>query len=97
MVKLKGTSLYPNAIIDELNSIPQVANFVVELEQNELGLDEVIVRAMLHGENAQTIVLDRLKDKLRVKPRLILASNEEINGLKFNENERKPKILIDKR
>ena len=97
MVKLKGTSLYPNAIIDELNAIPEVANFVVELHSNELGLDEVVVKALLRGENAEAKVLEKLSGKLRVKPRLILASNEEINLLKFDENERKPKILIDRR
>ncbi|MGB0917024.1 MAG: phenylacetate--CoA ligase family protein [Flavobacteriales bacterium] len=97
MVKLKGTSLYPNAIIDELNSIDEVANFVVELHSDENGLDEVIVKAVLHGENAVANVLDKLSGKLRVKPRLILSGNDEINRLKFNENERKPKILIDLR
>jgi phenylacetate-CoA ligase len=97
MVKLKGTSLYPNAIIEELNAIPEVANFVVELHSDELGLDEVVVKALLRGENAESKVLEKLNGKLRVKPRLILASNEEINKLKFNENERKPKILIDRR
>ncbi|MFT4981485.1 MAG: phenylacetate-CoA ligase [Bacteroidia bacterium] len=97
MVKLKGTSLYPNAIIDELSSISEVNNFVVELHSDENGLDEVIVKAVLHGENAVSNVLDKLSGKLRVKPRLILSSNDEINRLKFNENERKPKILIDLR
>ncbi len=97
MIKLKGTSIYPNAIIDELNAMPEVINFVIELKTNELGLDEVVVRALLKGENAQTIVLDQLADKLRVRPRLILSSNDEINELKFNENERKPKVLIDLR
>jgi len=97
MIKLKGTSLYPNAIIDELNSMKEVVNFVIELRSNDLGLDEVIVRAMLKGEDAQTTVLDRLSDRLRVRPRLILATNDEINNLKFNENERKPRILVDKR
>lgn len=97
MIKLRGTSLYPNAILDELNAIPEVANFVVELHSDELGLDEVVVRALLRGENAESKVLERLSGKLRVKPRLILATQEEINALKFDENQRKPKILIDRR
>lgn len=97
MIKLKGTSIYPNVIIDELNAMKEVVNFVVELQSNELGLDDVIIRATLKGENAQTTVLDQLSDKLRVRPRLILTTSDEINALKFNENERKPKILIDRR
>lgn len=97
MVKLKGTSLYPNAIIDELNAMSEVDNFIIELHSDENGLDEVIIKAMLHGENAVSSVLEKLSGKLRVKPRLILTGNDEINRLKFNENERKPKILIDLR
>lgn len=97
MIKLKGTSLYPNAIIDELNAMKQVVNFVIELRSDELGLDEVVIKALLQGENAQTNVLEHLSGKLRVKPRLILATNEEINRIKFDENERKPRILIDQR
>lgn len=97
MIKLKGTSIYPNVIIDELNAMKEVVNFVVELQSNELGLDDVIIRATLKGENAQITVLDQLSDKLRVRPRLILTTSDEINALKFNENERKPKILIDRR
>lgn len=97
MVKLKGTSLYPNSIIDELNSMNQVVNFVIELHSTEIGTDEVVIKALLKGENAQTNVLETLSGKLRVKPRLILSTNEEINAIKFNENERKPKILVDLR
>jgi phenylacetate-CoA ligase len=97
MIKLKGTSLYPNAIIDELNALDEVVNFVIELRSTEIGTDEVVVKALLKGENAQTNVLDVLGGKLRVKPRLILSTNEEINAIKFNENERKPKILVDLR
>ena len=97
MLKLKGTSLYPNAIVDELNTMKEVDNFVIELHSDENGLDEVIIKAMLRGENAVASVLEKLKGKLRVKPRLILTGNDEINRLKFNENERKPKILIDLR
>lgn len=97
MVKLKGTSLYPNAIIDELNACAEVANFVVELHSDELGLDEVVVKATLRGENAEAKVLERLSGKLRVRPRLILTPNDEINALKFDDNERKPKVLIDRR
>ncbi|MFC2176454.1 phenylacetate--CoA ligase family protein [Bacteroidota bacterium] len=97
LIKFKGTSLYPNAIIDELNAMKEVVNFVIELESNEMGLDEVILRVALRGENAEKKVKDRLADKLRVKPRVILSDKEAINKIKFNDNDRKPKILIDNR
>lgn len=97
LLKFKGTSLYPNAIIDELNQLKEVAAFIVEVQRDELGLDEVILRLSLRGENAAEIVRQQLASKLRVTPRIILAEREEIDRLRFNENDRKPKIFIDRR
>jgi len=97
LIKFKGTSLYPNAIIDELNTMKEVTNFVVELESNAMGLDEVVLRVSLRGENAEEKVREQLASKLRVRPRLILADKDEVNKLKFNDNDRKPRILVDYR
>lgn len=97
LIKFKGTSLYPNAIIDQLNAMKEVTNFIVELQSNEDGLDEVVLRVSLKGENAEQKVREGISSRLRVTPRIILTDKDEINRMKFNENERKPKILIDKR
>jgi phenylacetate-CoA ligase len=97
LLKFKGTSLYPNAIIDLLAHMREVSSFVVEVERDELGLDEVILRLSLRGENAEERVREEMASKLRVTPRIILADREEIDRLRFNENERKPRLLIDRR
>jgi len=97
LLKFKGTSLYPNAIIDELNTMKEVAAFIVEVHRDELGLDEVILRMALRGENASERVRDQISAKLRVSPRIILTDKEEIDRLRFNENDRKPKVFFDKR
>jgi phenylacetate-CoA ligase len=97
LLKFRGTSLYPNAIIDELNTLHEVVAFVVEVHSDELGLDEVLLRIALRGEDAATKVKDHLASKLRVSPRIILADKAEIDRLKFDDNERKPRVFFDKR
>jgi phenylacetate-CoA ligase len=97
LLKFKGTSLYPNAIIDELNTMKEVSAFIVEVHSDELGLDEIILRVALRGENAAEKVKDQMGAKLRVSPRIILTDKEEIDRMRFNENDRKPKIFFDKR
>jgi len=97
LLKFRGTSLYPNAIIDELNTLHEVIAFVVEVHSDELGLDEVLLRIALRCEDAATKVKDHLASKLRVSPRIILADKAEIDRLKFDDNERKPRVFFDKR
>lgn len=97
LLKFKGTSLYPNAIIDELSHMREVSSFVVEVQRDELGLDEVILRLALRGENAEETVKRQLAAKLRVTPRIILSDREEIDRMRLNENERKPRVFFDRR
>jgi len=97
LLKFKGTSLYPNAIIDLLSHMREVSTFVVEVERDELGLDAVVLRLALRGENAEERVWEELTSKLRVRPRIILSDREEIDSMRFNENDRKPKIFFDRR
>jgi phenylacetate-CoA ligase len=97
LLKFKGTSLYPNAIIDLLSHMREVSTFVVEVQRDELGLDEVILRLALRGENAEERVREEMTSKLRVSPRIILNDREEIERMRFNENDRKPKLFFDRR
>ena len=95
-----GNALTPamrNAIIDLLSHMREVSSFVVEVQRDELGLDEVILRLSLRGENAEERVREEMAAKLRVTPRIVLADREEIDRMRFNENERKPRLLIDRR
>ncbi|MCF8257223.1 MAG: AMP-binding protein [Flavobacteriales bacterium] len=97
LLKFKGTSLYPNAIIDLLAQMREVSSFVVEVERDEMGLDEVILRLSLHDAGTEDQVKEELRSKLRVSPCVILCDREQIDRMRFNENERKPRIFFDRR
>src|ERR687897_431166 len=46
MIKYKGTTLYPPALFDLLNEMEDVHDFVAEVYQNEIGLDEVLLHLL---------------------------------------------------
>jgi len=97
LLKLKGTSVYPTAIIEELNALPEVRNFVVEALRDEYGLDRVLLRLTLPDPALRQKVSDHLAAKLRVRPEIELMTNDALNRLKLNENRRKLNIFIDRR
>src|SRR6185295_5542256 len=41
MIKFKGTTLYPPALVDLLNEREEILDFVIEVYSNEIGLDQV--------------------------------------------------------
>jgi phenylacetate-CoA ligase len=99
MIKYKGTTLYPPALYDILDSIPYVTNYVVEVTTNNLGTDEILIRI---GSTApighyEKDIKDHFRAKLRVAPSISFNSVEHINKLQFPETSRKPVKFIDNR
>ncbi|WP_262247239.1 phenylacetate--CoA ligase family protein [Parapedobacter soli] len=99
MVKYKGTTLYPPALFDLLNDIEEIENYVIEIASDEFGEDEITVKvgAALISDELLLKIKDRFRAKLRVSPRIIFTSIEEINRIKFPENARKSITLFDHR
>jgi phenylacetate-CoA ligase len=99
MVKFKGTTLYPPALYDIIDGIPEVTNYVVEVFHNELGMDEILIRI---GTNQPSTQLEkRIKDvfraKIRVAPAIVFESIEYVNALQFPQAKRKSVKFIDRR
>ena len=99
MIKYKGTTLYPSAFYDILNSIEHIENYLVEVFSNEMGTDEIIVRIGCRyvPQNFELEIKNHLRAKLRVSPSIALSSVEEIQKLQFSETSRKPIVFIDRR
>jgi phenylacetate-CoA ligase len=99
MIKYRGTSLYPPSIFDLLNGIPQIETYVVELRQNELGADEILIRAALDtpSDDFAKVLKDKFRAKLRVAPKIVFEDVDSINRDKWPEANRKPRLLIDLR
>ena len=99
MIKYKGTTLYPPVMIDLLRSFPEIQNHIIEISTNDLGTDEILIKAV--AANPTDALLTEIKDhfraKLRVTPKIVFVSAEEVNNVMFNPMSRKPINFIDKR
>lgn len=99
MIKLKGTTLYPPSVYDVLNETVCVDNYIVEVNSNELGTDELLIKIGCKEPNAdiEKKIKDNFRAKLRVAPSLRFYHPDEIAKLQFPEGARKPIIFIDNR
>lgn len=93
-MKVKGTTLYPQQVIDALNGEAAVQRFVVLREKDDLGLDTVRV---LVDTDPSTLphLTERLRDRLRVLPLVEVAERARIERLILDPHKRKPTLFID--
>ncbi|SFB05838.1 phenylacetate--CoA ligase family protein [Algoriphagus aquimarinus] len=98
MIKLKGTTIYPTQIEEVLHLHPTASPYLIEIDQDENGLDSVsIILPETCTEAESNSLLIDLQAKLRVKPNLKISSISAIQKLLFRGNSRKPKKIIDNR
>ena len=100
LIKLKGTTLYPPAINDVLDNAEYVENYVIYVQDNESGTDEVIVKIGLKYNTDFDIIKnlkDRFRSRIRVAPTIEILTKEEINKINYPAKSRKPIKFIDNR
>ena len=93
-IKLKGTSLYPQHIIEILNRFNGLQNFIIEVSVDKNGVDRLKI---LIPESFREIesLKEHLKAFLNVLPEIRLEDSKTLQYLKFPANSRKPKIFYD--
>ncbi|MBI3520288.1 MAG: AMP-binding protein [Bacteroidetes bacterium] len=99
MIKFKGTSLYPPALYDILNTVSYIKNYIIEVYTNDIGTDEIVINigAINPPDNFDKDLKDHFRAKLRVAPTIVLESPESISKRQLPEMSRKPITFIDKR
>jgi phenylacetate-CoA ligase len=99
MIKFKGTTLYPPALFDLLNEMEEVADFVVEVYSNEVGLDEILLHLLpaAGNEDADHRIRAYLQARLRVSPHVAYVTAEQLQKMQFPEAVRKAIKFIDRR
>ena len=94
MIKLKGTTLYPQQIINLLTAFHSLKIFVIEASSNENQTDKILIR--IPNDFTETSKLqEHLQSGLKVKVTLEKTSVEKIEKLKFPRESRKPKLFHD--
>ncbi|MCM4158834.1 phenylacetate--CoA ligase [Antarcticibacterium flavum] len=98
MIKLKGTSIYPQNIIEILTNFKGLDTFVIEARRNDLEMDMITVKV---PDNVSLERIDTLteifKSRLQVTPDIELVKKEEIELLRSPEEKRKPEVFRDLR
>ena len=94
-MKVKGTTLWPQQVIDALNAEADLEGFAVVRERDELGGDALRVLAAAPAPVLHDLG-DRLADRLRVRPVVEAISRSELDKLIHDPRQRKPMIVIDR-
>jgi len=95
-IKLKGTSLYPQHIIEVLNNYGKIKSFVIEARLDDFGNDKLKVIIPNSFEQIDDLK-DNFRSRLNVTPEIEKLEVEEIAKLKFPKGSRKPQIFRDLR
>lgn len=99
MIKYKGTTLYPPALYDILDTIPGVINYVVEVYTNDLGTDDILIRVgtTRPDDSFAKEIKDLFRSKVRVAPTIQFASPEYVAKIQLPPMSRKTIKFIDLR
>jgi len=99
MIKFKGTTIFPSSIFDILDHMDNIENYVVEVNTNDYGMDNVVVYVgcTKGSETIEKELKDKFRAKLRVTPEIKLTFVEIIQKIQAPGINRKPIKFIDKR
>ncbi len=94
-MKVKGTTLYPQQVIDALNALAEVNAFVILRERDVHDLD--VVRILLDADASNLpAISERLSGILRVIPTLERTERKVIEALRNDPKNRKPTPYLDR-
>lgn len=98
MLKLKGTTLYPNSINAILDILPGVKEYYVSASTTYDLADSVKIFVAVENEGCSAdIIKEKLQAHLRVRPEVLVTSEENIRSKVFAGNSRKLIRFIDER
>ncbi len=98
MIKLKGTTLYPQSIALALEEIPVVKEHFLEVSSDNTLSDAVTVHVAVSDSDWDAgRIAELLQSRLRVKPRVIIEPLDVIHNQIFSPRYRKPMRFIDRR
>lgn len=98
LLKVRGTSLYPQAVFAALDEMPEVSEYYLKVYAEDTLSDRLAVHLSLRpGPVDVDVVLRRLQARLRVKPEVIVEPEADIRRVVFTPESRKPVRFIDLR
>ena len=98
MIKYRGTTLYPPAIYSVLDGIPEISEYYVTVS-SDFDLSDILnVHVSLHNNSCSPEgIMDRLQALLRVRPDVIISTEEDVKNQILPAGSRKINRFIDRR
>lgn len=98
MLKLKGTTFYPQAIASALESLAAVEEHYVDVTRLDELSDHVVVHVAVSDPACTTAVIgERLQSRLRVTPEVVVEDLAGVRRRVFSPEYRKPMRFYDRR
>ena len=98
MMKVRGTSLYPQAVYAALDELAGVSEYYVEITAHDRLSDELTVHVAVADPALTAAALaERLQGRLRVKPAVVVEPLDAVRGLVHTPQSRKPVRCVDRR
>jgi phenylacetate-CoA ligase len=100
LIKLKGTTIYPNGIFEILHEISEVREYAVEAYTGALQTDELRIHVLANGEEnfkVEQKLNGIFQSRLRVVPEICFVDQSELNRLQVGQGDRKIRKFIDNR
>lgn len=98
MLKVKGTTLYPQTFINILQGISGIKDFAAVANKTETGQDDltIFINTELESETRK-ILEERFKSGLRILPEIRFVSQEMLDKIQSQSGSRKIQKFIDNR
>jgi phenylacetate-CoA ligase len=98
MMKIHGTSIYPQSVQAVLDEMPHVKEYYLRVRNNESYSEHLTIHIALDdGQTQANDILQVLQARLRVKPELVIDHIDVIRKIVHNPEFRKPVRFIDER
>lgn len=98
MMKVLGTTLYPQAIYSCLEEIPAVSEYYVKVTSRDALSDNIeIYVSVKNPECSEKVIQEKLQARLRVRPKVFIEEEELVREQVYTPNSRKPIRFIDRR
>jgi phenylacetate-CoA ligase len=98
LMKVNGTSLYPQAVQTALDLIPGLGEYYLVAGSQDTLSDSITIHASVRDSSLTVAaIMQMLQARLRVKPNVVIEPEAEILKQVFSAHSRKPIRFIDRR
>lgn len=98
MMKVRGTTLYPNAVYAALDAIPEIVDYFVVASSDFDLSDQIAVHVAVRDAACTAATIgEKLQARLRVLPKVVVEPSEAVRQKVYTPHSRKPIRFIDER